>query len=60
MTTFNIRDQQAAAINNVGGDMIVEGNFVSVGTLGELRGELATGEHSLAHTELRDWLRAVS
>ena len=40
MTTFNIRDQQAAAINN-GGDMIVEGNFVSVGTIGELRGELA-------------------
>jgi len=41
MTTFNIRDQQAAAINNVGGDMTVEGNFVSVGTLGELRGELS-------------------
>jgi len=30
------------------------------GTVGELRGELASGEHSLAHTELRDWLRAVS
>ena len=28
------------------------------GTVGELRGELANGEHSLAHTELRDWLRA--
>jgi GTP cyclohydrolase I/GTP cyclohydrolase-4 len=27
------------------------------GTIGELRGELANGEHSLAHTELRDWLR---
>jgi GTP cyclohydrolase I/GTP cyclohydrolase-4 len=27
------------------------------GTVGELRGELASGEHSLAHTELRDWLR---
>jgi GTP cyclohydrolase IV len=27
------------------------------GTVGELRGELANGEHSLAHTELRDWLR---
>jgi GTP cyclohydrolase I/GTP cyclohydrolase-4 len=30
------------------------------GTVGELRGELRSGEHSLAHTELRDWLRAVS
>ena len=30
------------------------------GTVGELRGELRTGEHSLAHTELRDWLRAVA
>jgi GTP cyclohydrolase I/GTP cyclohydrolase-4 len=27
------------------------------GTVGELRGELTNGEHSLAHTELRDWLR---
>jgi GTP cyclohydrolase-4 len=27
------------------------------GTVGELRHELASGEHSLAHTELRDWLR---
>jgi GTP cyclohydrolase-4 len=27
------------------------------GTVGEMRAELATGEHSLAHTELRDWLR---
>ncbi len=30
------------------------------GTVGELRGELRSGEHSLAHTELRDWLRAVA
>jgi GTP cyclohydrolase I/GTP cyclohydrolase-4 len=30
------------------------------GTVGELRGELRSGEHSLAHTELRDWLREVS
>jgi GTP cyclohydrolase-4 len=29
------------------------------GTIGEVRGELATGEHSLGHTELRDWLRPV-
>jgi MptA/FolE2 family GTP cyclohydrolase len=29
------------------------------GTIGELRGELAGGEHGpLKHTELRDWLRA--
>jgi GTP cyclohydrolase IV len=27
------------------------------GTVGEVRGELANGEHSLAHTDLRDWLR---
>jgi len=30
------------------------------GKVGELRGELRSGEHSLAHTELRDWLREVS
>ncbi|MEO8289497.1 MAG: GTP cyclohydrolase MptA [Gaiellaceae bacterium] len=29
------------------------------GTVGEVRSELAGGEHSLAHTELRDWLRVV-
>jgi GTP cyclohydrolase IV len=30
------------------------------GTIGELRGELAGGEHGpLRHTELRDWLRAA-
>jgi GTP cyclohydrolase IV len=27
------------------------------GTVGELRDELATGEHGATHTELRDWLR---
>jgi GTP cyclohydrolase-4 len=30
------------------------------GTVGELRSELANGGHSPRHTELRDWLRAVS
>jgi GTP cyclohydrolase-4 len=29
------------------------------GTIGELREELLAGDHSPAHTELRDWLRAV-
>jgi GTP cyclohydrolase I/GTP cyclohydrolase-4 len=29
------------------------------GTVGELRAELAGGEHAARHTELRDWLRAV-
>jgi GTP cyclohydrolase-4 len=29
------------------------------GTIGELRHELASGEHEARHTELRDWLRAV-
>jgi GTP cyclohydrolase I/GTP cyclohydrolase-4 len=28
------------------------------GTLGQLRGELASGEHSLAHTSMREWLCA--
>jgi hypothetical protein len=42
MRTFNIRDQQATTIQNVGGDMVVEGNFVSAGSLVvELRGELS-------------------
>ena len=42
MTTFNIRDQDATTINNVGGDVVVEGNFVSAGSLVvELRGELS-------------------
>ncbi len=30
------------------------------GTVGELRSELETGEHEAAHTELREWLGAVS
>ena len=30
------------------------------GTVGELRGELGAASTSLAHTELRDWLRAVA
>jgi GTP cyclohydrolase I/GTP cyclohydrolase-4 len=29
------------------------------GTVGELRDELGSGAHEAAHTELRDWLRAV-
>lgn len=29
------------------------------GTVGELRRELSSGEHSARHTELRDWLRAL-
>jgi GTP cyclohydrolase IV len=29
------------------------------GTVGEVRDELATGDHGAPHTELRDWLRAV-
>jgi hypothetical protein len=42
MTTFNIRDQRATTIQNVGGDMVVEGDFVSAGSLVvELRGELS-------------------
>jgi hypothetical protein len=36
MTTFNIRDQHATTIQNVGGDMVVEGRRCS--GLGELLG----------------------
>ena len=40
--TFNIGSQKAATIQNVGGDMVVEGNLISAGTLVvELRGELS-------------------
>ena len=43
MTTFNFRgDQEATTINNVGGDMVVGGNFISAGSLViELRDELS-------------------
>ena len=43
MTTFNVRgDQEATTINNVGGDMVVGGNFISAGSLViELRDELS-------------------
>ena len=41
MTTFNIRDQDATTINNVGGDMVVKGNLISAGSIVELRGELS-------------------
>jgi hypothetical protein len=43
MTTFNIREQEATTIQNVGGDMIVHGGFnSSTGSqIVELRGELS-------------------
>jgi len=52
MTTFNIRDQQATTIQNVGGDMVVEGNFVSAGSLVEVRGELSRLEAEVGRLEL--------
>jgi hypothetical protein len=53
MTTFNIRDQQATAINNVGGDMVVEGNFITAGSLVvELRGELSQLATEVGRLEL--------
>jgi GTP cyclohydrolase I/GTP cyclohydrolase-4 len=30
------------------------------GTIGEVRAELASGEHGTAHTDLKDWLQAVA
>jgi hypothetical protein len=53
MTTFNIRDQEATTINNVGGDMVVEGSFVSAGSLVvELRGELSQLATEVGRLEL--------
>ena len=53
MTTFNIRDQHATSIQNVGGDMVVEGNFISAGTLVvELRGELSRLTTEVGRLEL--------
>jgi hypothetical protein len=53
MTTFNIRDQDATTINNVGGDMVVEGNFISAKSLVvELRGELSQLATEVGRLEL--------
>jgi hypothetical protein len=53
MTTFNIRDQRATTIQNVGGDMVVEGSFVSAGSLVvELRGELSRLAAEVGRLEL--------
>ena len=53
MTTFNIRDQEATTINNVGGDMVVEGNFISAGSLVvELRDELSQLATEVGRLEL--------
>ena len=62
MTTFNIRDQEATTINNVGGDMVVEGNFISAGSLVvELRGELSQLATEVGRLELpADERRAVA
>ena len=54
MTTFNIRgDQKATTINNVGRDMVVEGNFISAGSfVVELRGELSQLATEVGRLEL--------
>jgi len=61
MTTFDIRDQDATTINNVGGDMVVEGNLLSAGSLVvELRGELSQLATEVGRLELpADQRRAV-
>jgi hypothetical protein len=54
MTTFNVRDQQATTIQNVGGDMVVHGGFrSSTGSqIVELRGELSRLTEELARLNL--------
>ena len=53
MTTFNIRDQEATTINNVGGDMVVEGNLISAGSfVVELRDELSQLATEVGRLEL--------
>jgi hypothetical protein len=53
MTTFNIRDQDATTINNVGGDMVVEGNVISAeSVVVELRGELSQLATEVGRLEL--------
>jgi hypothetical protein len=53
MTTFNIRDQRATTIQNVGGDMVVEGNLISAGSIVvELRGELSRLAAEVGRLEL--------
>jgi hypothetical protein len=54
MTTFNIRDQQATTIQNVGGDMVVHGGFSSStgSQIIELRGELTRLAEELDRLDL--------
>jgi hypothetical protein len=61
MTEFNIREQRATTIQNIGRDMVVEGNFISAGTLVvELRGELSQLATEVGRLELpADQRRAV-
>jgi hypothetical protein len=61
MTEFNIREQRATTIQNIGRDMVVEGNFISAGTLVvELRGELSQLATEVGRLELpADGRRAV-
>jgi hypothetical protein len=54
MTTFNIRDQEATTIQNVGGDMVVNGGFSSStgSQIVELRGELSRLAEELGRLDL--------
>jgi hypothetical protein len=54
MTTFNIRDQEATTIQNVGGDMVVHGGFSSSSgpRIVEVRGELSQLGEALSRLEL--------
>jgi hypothetical protein len=59
MTTFNIGTQNAASINNVGGDMVIEGGLhASAQWSYELRNELVRASEELARLPIPRTVRA--
>lgn len=59
MSTFNIGTQNAATINNVGGDMTVEGGFHASGQWSyEVRNEIERAREALAQMPLSPEVRA--
>jgi hypothetical protein len=62
MTTFNIGSQNAAAIQNVGGDMVFQGGIHATANLHliELRGQLAQLRQDIERLELPAETRAAA
>jgi hypothetical protein len=61
MTTFSIGTQNAASINNVGGDMVIEGGLhASASWSYELRGEIARARNELDRLPVPDGVRALA